>query len=336
MKKIFTLPLVTVLLLATLTSCRMPEKQDPFKEILEENPDMELPKSEVMEVDPEDIPKQELPQISEDYGNYDGQEIVELAETDEYAAGELVVKYKIVNFERNNAALVYVENHSDQPLTLSIQGHCENTLEERSKDIDRDFEGFAANWANYFIFYPGMPFDYFSFEIDYELYDGKTYGQKIVDLEWSGIWLFGIPKYDGSGEDTGMQMGYMYDYVGSDWTGADMQFVLFEDESMEEIILYYEQVYTGLGPTDERSGWYRSPIYPAIGKLPGVKFKTVGATLDNSLGPCCGSYPAQDAYESNGFELPEPWRDSYGIVGFLHFWGPEGKPVKLPEGYGKN
>ena len=56
MKKIFTLSLVTVLLLTTLTSCRMPEKKDPFKEILEENPDMELPKSEVMEVDPEDIP----------------------------------------------------------------------------------------------------------------------------------------------------------------------------------------------------------------------------------------------------------------------------------------
>ena len=335
MKKLLTLALAATMLLATLTSCHMPEKKDPFKEILEQNPDMELPKSEVMEVDPEDIPKQELPQISEDYGIYDGQEIIALAETDEYAAGELVVKYKIVSYKENNFALVCVENHSEQPLTLTVDVVCEE-VNVASKAMSREFEGFAANWSNYFFFDPGMPFDELSLNIDYEIFDGKTYGQKIVDLEWSGIWLFGIPRYDGTGEDTGMQMGYMYDYVGNDWTGADMQFVLFEDDSMEEIILYYEQVYTGLGPTDVRSGWYRSALYPAIGKLEGVKYKTVGATSDNSLGPCCGSYPAQDAYESNGFELPEPWRDAYGLVGFLHFWGPEGKPVKLPEGYKAN
>ena len=37
MKKLLTLTLTATLLLASLTSCRMPEKKDPFKEILEEN-----------------------------------------------------------------------------------------------------------------------------------------------------------------------------------------------------------------------------------------------------------------------------------------------------------
>ena len=60
MKKIIALSLAVLMLLTALTSCRMPEVKDPFKEILEENPDMELPKSEVMEVDPEDIPQYEL------------------------------------------------------------------------------------------------------------------------------------------------------------------------------------------------------------------------------------------------------------------------------------
>ncbi len=329
MKKTVTFALAAILLLTTLTSCRLPETHDYFGEAMEQNPDVELPKSEVMEVDPDTIPQYE---IKDDYDGYDGQERIELAETDKYAAGELIVKYKIVNYDQNNAALVCVENYSDQPLTLYIDAVCEE-INVTSRQISKKFEGFAANWSNYFVFDPGMPFDDFTFEIDYEIYDGKTYGQKIVDLGWSGIWLFPIPKYDGTGEDTGMQMGYQYDYIGNDWTGADMQFVLFEDDSMEEIILYYEQVYTGLGPVDERSGWYRSALYPAIGKLEGVKYKTVGATSDNSLGPCCGSFPAQDAYEATGFELPEPWRDCYGIVGFTHFWGPEGKPVKLPDGY---
>ena len=332
MKKLLSLILAALMLLIALTACRTQETHDYFKDAIDEDPALELPKSDAMEVDPEDIPTQELPEISEDYGIYDGQEIIELDETDEYAAGELVMKYKICNYGENNIALVSVENHSEQPLTIYLDAVCEE-VNVTSKALSKTFEGFAANWQNYFVFDPKMPFDEFSCEIDFELCDGKTYGQKIVDLEWSGIWLYSIPRYDGTGNDTGMQMGYQYDYIGSDWSGADMQFLLFEDDSMEEVILYYEQVYTGLGPVDERSGWYRSALYPAIGKLEGVKYKTVGATFDNSLGPECGSFPAQDAYETTGFELPEPWRDCYGIVGFTHFCGPEGKPVTLPDGY---
>ena len=40
MKKILTITLAAALLLASLTSCRMPERTDPFKEILEENPEI--------------------------------------------------------------------------------------------------------------------------------------------------------------------------------------------------------------------------------------------------------------------------------------------------------
>ena len=66
MKKIISLTLAALMLLTALTSCRMPAREDPFKEILEENPEMELPKSEVMEVDPDTIPKDEINDVIED------------------------------------------------------------------------------------------------------------------------------------------------------------------------------------------------------------------------------------------------------------------------------
>ena len=328
MKKRLTLTLAAVLLLAALTSCRV-QVHDPFQDAIEENPDLgDLPQSDVMKPDPDDIPQYE---IEDKIDGYESVETFEIPATDEHEAGELVVKYKICTYGDNNLALVSVENHSEQALTVSIDGLCEDTLENKSKTIEREFEGFAANWQNYFVFYPTMPFDEFSYEIDFETYDGETYGQKILNMGWDDIWLYSIPRYDGTGNDTGMTWGLLYDYIGSDWTGADMQFLLFEDDSMENVILYYEQVYTGLGPIDERSGWYRSSLYPAIGKLEGVKWSTLNASYNNSLGPVCGYYPASDAYESSGFELPEPWRDCYGLVGFRHFYGPSGKPVELPK-----
>ena len=68
MKKLLTLTLAALMLCA-LTSCRMPAREDPFKEILEENPEMELPKSEVMEVAPVDPADFHVEDVIEDYDN---------------------------------------------------------------------------------------------------------------------------------------------------------------------------------------------------------------------------------------------------------------------------
>ena len=176
MKKLISLTLATVLLCA-LTSCRMPERTDPFKEILEENPDMELPKSEVMEVDPESIPKYE---IEDSLSNYEAEMTFDIPVEGDHAAGTLVVKYQIYDFayEDRNVAVVSVENHSTQALTVHIDGLCENTLEGKTKSITRSFEGFAAGWQNYFIFDPKAEFDEFSYEINFEYYDGETYARE--------------------------------------------------------------------------------------------------------------------------------------------------------------
>ena len=230
MIKILTLTLAALMLLTSLTSCRMPEKKDPFKEILEENPDMELPKSEVMEVDPEDIPQYE---INDSLDNYDEEEVFELPATGEYTAGELIVKYKIYDYKKENIAIVSVENHSTQALSVSIEGLCENTLEDKTKRITRSFEGFAAGWQNYFIFDPKAEFDEFSYEIDFEYYDGETYGQTYQNLTFD---LRIGPSTDvvgpselviGAGID--VDAFWFYDYTGEVGAGFAYGYVLFNE-----------------------------------------------------------------------------------------------------------
>lgn len=181
MKKMILLALAALMLLSALTACRMPEKKDPFKEILEENPDMELPKSEVMEIDPEDAPKYEINDVVD---GYEGTEVIPLPAVGDYAAGELVVKYRIYDYalEVRNVAVVSVENHSEQPLSISIKGKCENVARGDFKEITRSFEGFAPGWQNYFIFAPETSFNSFTYELEYELYEGKTFGHLYQNL----------------------------------------------------------------------------------------------------------------------------------------------------------
>ena len=189
MKKMWTLFLTAALLLTALTSCRMLEKQDPFKEILEENPEMELPKSEVMEVDPEDIPQQQLPEVES------GDPGVELIEMDE---GQLAIKHKIFEYKNHNLVVMRVENHSDRDLTLTVKGTCED-IGGQTMTITKKFEGFAANWQNYILFYPEFAFDHFEYEIEYEPFTGEAYSQHAWTWSYKRIrvrydnefWTFG-------------------------------------------------------------------------------------------------------------------------------------------------
>ena len=226
MKKFLISILTAAMLLTTLTSCRMPEKKDPFKEILDENPEMELPKSEVMEVDPENIPTFE---INDALSNYEEEMTFDIPAEGDHAAGKLVVKYKIYDFayEDRNVAIVSVENHSTQALTLSIDGVCENTLEGKTQRITRGFEGFAAGWQNYFIFDPKTNFDEFSYEIDFEYYGGETYGQNYQNLAFHDIRLWSAEFLGDGGID--VQAFWFYDYTGEPGGGFAGGYVLFDE-----------------------------------------------------------------------------------------------------------
>ena len=303
MKKILTLTLAAVLLLASLTSCRMPEKKDPFKEILEENPEMELPKSEVMEVDPESIP---IFEINDTLSNYEEEMTFDIPAEGDHAAGKLVVKYKIYDFayEDRNVAIVSVENHSTQALTVSIDGVCENTLEDKTKRITRSFEGFAAGWQNYFIFDPKAEFDEFSYEIDFEYCDGETYGQHYQNLAFHDIRLWSAEFLGDGGID--VQAFWFYDYTGESGGGFAGGYVLF-DEFGDVLRCDAEQwtwneayVTNPANPYD----WERSPMNVTLGTDNSFLWKDV-----TNLGKYNFASPSN--YEpGEGFEVTN------GIVAF--------------------
>ena len=141
MKKILSFTLAALMLLASLTSCRMPEKQDPFKEILEENPEMELPKSEVMEIDPEDAvlprPEQDFPPV--DTGE-DGRTI-ELAVDD----GTFVFKESpIYDFKGNNLVVAEMTNNSESNYNIIVHTTYYDEFDQEVFSESREYRYLAA------------------------------------------------------------------------------------------------------------------------------------------------------------------------------------------------
>ncbi len=324
MKKILTLTLAAALLLSSLAACRMPEKHDYFGEAMEQNPDVELPKSEVMEVDPEDIPQYEINDVIK---NYDGEDRIEIDE------GDLVVKYKICKYNKQNVAVVSIENRSEQALTLSIKGICEDTLQGKSKTISRTFYGFAAGWQNYFVFPAQMEFDEFSYELDYEPYEGETYGQYLTNLGWADIGLAHW-RHEAPGR-TMMTMVWLYDWIAKEPCNYAAHYVLFDKNGdilvmdMEDVNHMAQQDKNHLGE-DLGAADVRSMLSYYLEVDPAADFNKLGFTYNNSFGPNCAYYPASDAYESSGYELPEKYRDAYGIVCFTGLWDDSAPQNQIP------
>ena len=321
MKKLFAFILATAILLTPLTSCRMPEKQDPFKEILEENPDMELPKSEVMEVDPEDIPHYE---INDSLDNYDEEEVFELPATGEYTAGELIVKYKIYDYKKENIAIVSVENRSEQPLNISIFGKCCDILMEPISTATKEFDRFAAHWQNYFVFAPGKAFDAFTYEIETELCREETYGQYVQNLEWSGLCLSptntdctdfgpGAAWYDDFVVDVAATWSFNCTSGGRVYYGAD--FVVFDATDPDRIIYFMdtkliEDSFKPMDRSNPLSAEHNSFFRPII---------TDPQTLWNDLKGRGMSYYLD--VEDSDYVLPEELNGATGIVAFKHLSG---------------
>ena len=164
MKKLLTLTLASLMLLTSLTSCRMPEKKDPFKEILDENPDMELPKSEVMEVAPVDPVDFHFEDVIEDYDN----------ET-ESDGGDFVCKEKMYEYKGNTVTVLKLENHSVKNCTVTIQAEFLSAGGIVIKTETQSFEGFPAGWQNYFVFNPEMKYTTMKYTLDVEEYTGEMY-----------------------------------------------------------------------------------------------------------------------------------------------------------------
>ncbi len=314
MKKLLTLALAATLLLAALTSCRM-QTHDYFKEELEKNPDLELPESEVMKPDPDDIPQYE---INDTIEGYEEEETFEVPD----ASGELVVKYKIYNFaaEDRNVAVISVENHSDQALRISFDGICTDTQTDQSKTVTRSFEGFSAGWQNYFIFDPEMAFDDFTYDIEIEPYEGTTYGQLYQNMHWSGVRLNNAaqdPWTPGCVRVFGL---FYYDYAGSDFSnGFSGGFVIFNDKDEVMFCEPDATVFTKVQAADPDSWDGHLIVMPHLGKDEGFMWDDVEPKRNNLK-----------AEESNYVPTESMFEVSYGIFAFNGLYANRDEAPPLP------
>ena len=163
MKKIISLTLAAALFLTVLASCRMPEKHDPFKEILEENPDMELPKSEIMEVDPENIQDYDIEDTVENYEN-----------EFETEGGEFFCKDRKYSYNGSDLILIYLENRTVDQYAVSIHAEYLDENGTLIREETQVFEGFPSYWQNYFVFLPNMTFASYMYTLEFEKWEGES------------------------------------------------------------------------------------------------------------------------------------------------------------------
>ncbi len=318
MNRTYVALLAIALLLSALSSCRM-QTHDYFGEAMEQSPDFELPKSEAMEVDPDTLPKYEIADTVKDY---DDEQVIKIPADGEHEAGELVVKYRIYEYAEKirHVAVVSVENHSEQPLTITIKGNCENTARGDHKMVTRTFQGFAAGWQNYFIFDPDISFDQFTYELTYEIYEGKTYGQNYQNLHWSGLRLNNAAQSLTEQGCVRVHGLFYYDYAGSELDdGFGGGYVLFNEY---DEVLFCETngtTFTKVQEADPNSWDGHGIIMPHLGKDEGFMWDDLDPKRNNVK-----------AEESNYEPTESMFEVAYGIFAFNGMYDNRDEAPPLP------
>jgi len=86
-----------------------------------------------------------------------------------------------------NVMILNIENKSDEAYTITIKAKYLDSAGNVIGTEDRTFEGFAANWSNYFVFAPGYEFDKFTFDFSAKKYNAETYVQYFKVYEECGV-----------------------------------------------------------------------------------------------------------------------------------------------------
>ncbi|MBQ7337146.1 MAG: hypothetical protein IJW40_01695 [Clostridia bacterium] len=226
-------------LLLMLTGCGTEEgKYDVFREAVAQTPERELPKSTIMQSAP---PPEYV--ITDAVEQYEKEEHFPISATNESAQGELVVKYNLYRYMDGNVAIVSVENRSAFPLSLRLVGRCcDDTLQPVYTE-EKQFDGFAAGWQNYFVFYSGAAFEHFTYEISFTPYEGECYGQYIQNVTYEGMYVTKA-KYDHITHEliTGDWMVslaavWRYDYLLPTSLPFSADFVLFDGQDPDRIYM---------------------------------------------------------------------------------------------------
>lgn len=88
--------------------------------------------------------------------------------------GDFVVSEKKYNYNDANLELLYVENQTNRHFNVTINGTYLDANGEPIKEESQTFEGFPAGWKNYFVFYPSVAFDSFTYTVETEEFTGGT------------------------------------------------------------------------------------------------------------------------------------------------------------------
>lgn len=88
--------------------------------------------------------------------------------------GEFVVSEKKYDYNNANLELLYVENQTNRHFNVTINGTYLDANGEPIKEESQTFEGFPAGWKNYFVFYPSVAFDSFTYTVETEEFTGGT------------------------------------------------------------------------------------------------------------------------------------------------------------------
>lgn len=121
-----------------------------------------------------------LPDYSDPIGSYDTESVLtpegnKSEEPSDMVQGEttedgFTVKFKKYDYQGNNLVIMHVENKTDKHYTLTVNGQYLNADGSVKQTESKTFEGFAAGFANYFIFDPHTVFDGFDYTIEFEPY----------------------------------------------------------------------------------------------------------------------------------------------------------------------
>jgi len=92
-------------------------------------------------------------------------------------AGQFVLKDKKYEYEGANVSILHVENKSKTNYTITITGTFKDESGNVLKKESKTFNGFPAEWSNYFLFQPGIKYESVSWDIKGNKFSGETFAQ---------------------------------------------------------------------------------------------------------------------------------------------------------------
>lgn len=141
--------------------------------------------------------------------NYDNETVVAV----EGKKNGMLVKEKKYEYNGENVEILSVENQTDEAYTIRINGYFLDEDGNKITALSKTFEGFAAEYQDYFVFQPGVKYDSFSCELTAENFDGETLANYIIPgTKWTAE--LGWDLSDGTrtnNEDFDVNKAYEYE-----------------------------------------------------------------------------------------------------------------------------